>query len=1066
MPNGKALLSLSLARRLLGVAASVFVFLLPAMSLAQSGSTAVKTVNSREISSGRVAIDLVKVYDEYEAHQQLAPTTEFKPSNVQMPLRKDRVVIDAASDDALGLLRSLEALGLQNGTVFGRMVSGELPVEAIPQLESLPGLNFVRPAYASKGAGLVDSQGDVALRAIDARTNLGVDGTGVTVGTLSDSYNCLGGAPADVTNGDLPPGVTVLQEIGSCTNATDEGRGMMQIIRDLAPGAAQAFHSGFNGQANFAQGILDLANVANCDVICDDVFYFAEPFFQDGVVAQAVDNVVSTGVPYFALAGNHDRKSYESAFRPSGVNPPTYAGGNAHDFDPGPGVDIYQKVTIPNNTAVTISFQWDQPFFSVSGAPGSANDLDILIYNDPPTTIVASSTDFNSGADPVEVLNFNNTTGSSTFNIVLVKWTPAGGPDPGLLKYIALVNGGLSNFVPQEWDTQSGTTYGHMNSATGETVGAAFYFNTPAFGVTPPVKETYSSSGRTPILFDTGGNPVNILRNTPDICAVDGTNTTFFGSDISDPGDGSDTDTYPNFFGTSAATPHAAAVAALLLEAVPGLTPAQVYQTLETSAIDMDVPGWDDNTGYGLIQADAAICEWDQTPPQITCPSDITVECSSTCGAPATDPAIQAFLTGATATDECDSDVDITNNAPSCFPLGETTVTFTATDNNSNQNTCQAKVTVVDTTPPDITVSLNRDCLWPPNHKMASIVATVNVTDVCCGAPTFNLVSVTSNEPENGKGDGNTAPDIVIMDKTHFQLRSERAGGGDGRVYTIAYLASDCSGNTTPDTAWVRVPHDQGGHALCSMGFQADGLRLDSSVDQFALVVRSAPRQVVTDPDGHQTVIPAFDATKIDVATAYLGNATGVATPVESQLIDNNADGLMDLVLFYKGAEVNELIDQSAPESDTEISTDSSDGAIGLHYTTGSGSDFLVGNIFMLGEPVPIVPSIDIRRGTTPDQPQPETPRSTDLLAAYPNPFNPSTTIPFQLESPSRVVLGIYDASGRLVRELENDQLPAGLHELVWDGRDANGSSVATGVYFVRLLAGSREFTRKIVMLK
>ncbi|MBP2680804.1 MAG: hypothetical protein H6Q78_667, partial [Candidatus Krumholzibacteriota bacterium] len=660
-----------------------------------------------------------------------------------------------------------------------------------------------------------------------------------------------------------------------------------------------------------------------------------------------------------------------------------------------------------------------------------------------------------------------NNTGASTFNIVLVKSVLGGGPNPGLMKYIALVNGALNNFVPLEWDTQSSTTYGHMNSATGETVGAAFYYRTPEFGTTPPLREQFSSSGRTPILFDTAGNPVSILRNTPDISAVDGVNTTFFGNDIADPGDGSDTDTFPNFFGTSAAAPHAAAVAALLLDAVPGLTPAQVYQTLETTAIDMNAPGWDENTGFGLIQADAAICAWDDTPPQITCPADITVECADLCGAPATLAAIQTFLDGASATDECDGDVAITTDAPACFQLGETTVTFTATDNEGNQSSCSAKVTVVDTTPPDITVALNRDCLWPPNHKMADIEATVTVTDVCCGTPTYTLLSVTSDEPDDGKGDGNTTQDIVIIDKDHVQLRSERAGGGDGRLYTMYYRAVDCSGNAAYDTAYVRVPHDQDGHALASMGFVADGLRLDDAVEEFALVVRSTPDQYGTDGQGNSILLaPAFDATSIDLATAFVGNTRGVVVPAETQLIDNNADGLMDLVLFYRGADVNGLIDLSAPTSETEIGVDDSDGAIGLHYTTGPGADYLVGNIFMLGEPVPIVPSIVINRGLSPEEPRAEMTRSTGLLEAYPNPFNPTTTIPFQLESSSRVVLGIYDASGRLVRELKNDDMPEGLHELVWDGRDASGRSVATGVYFVRLSAGSRESTRKIVMLK
>ncbi len=1044
--------------------------------LVQTGAAEDKIINGRTISSSGVSDDLLVLHDEYVAYMQSSPTSAFAPSAADMPIRGDRVVIDAAATgDAMSLLASLQALGLQGGAVYGRMVSGELPIESISKLEGVYGLTLIRPAYAAVGVGLTTSQGDVALTAAAARTTFSVDGTGLTIGTLSDSYNCLGGAATDVTNNDLPAGVNLVQEINNCAGATDEGRGMMQLIHDLAPGAAQAFHSAFNGQADFAQGINDLA-AANCDIICDDVFYFAEPFFQDGIIAQAVDNVVGSGIPYFALAGNHDRKSYEDAFRPSGMTPTGYNFGNAHDFDAGAGTDIYQRVTIPNGARTIISFQWDQPFFSVSGAPGSANDMDILLYDNPPTTILAQSSNNNVGGDPVEVLNYLNNTGQSQFNIVLVRWIPAGGPLPNRLKYIVMVNGALNNFIPSEWGTQSSTIYGHMNSSMGETVGAAFYDNTPAFGVTPPLRETFSSAGRTRILFDTAGNPVFDLRDKPEICAVDGTNTTFFGSDIPDPGDGSDTDTFPNFFGTSAAAPHAAAVAALLMDAVPGLTPAQVYSTLETTAIDMDAPNWDANTGFGLIQTDAAICDWDQTPPVISCPLDITVECSDTCGVPKTDPQLTAFFAGVSATDECTASPTITDDAPACFPEGvTTTVTFTAKDDKLNTSTCTAKVTVVDTTPPTIDVALNRDVLWPPNHKMSDITATVTVSDVCCANPTFVLTSITSDEPDDGKGDGKTSPDIMDAAygtaDTAFKLRSERMGGGDGRVYTIIYTATDCAGNSTPDTVYVRVPHDQDGAAFACTGYKVltAGIGIDPSVEEITLIVRSNPDIYGTDPNGNPVLVtPAFDASLLDVSKMYVGNEVSVTTPTRNLIIDNNGDGLKDMAAIYSADAINSVVAAYMPQAGgDQIEVTDTPGAIGLHYTSASGVDFLVPNIFTLGDPVPLVPVIIIGRGggqsvgTTPDEP-----KVTALLPCYPNPFNPTTTIPFSLETQGNVTLRIYDAAGRVVRTLQDGAMPAGPHSMMWDGRDARGASAATGIYFVRLVTGSFEKTQKIVLLK
>ena len=160
-----------------------------------------------------------------------------------------------------------------------------------------------------------------------------------------------------------------------------------------------------------------------------------------------------------------------------------------------------------------------------------------------------------------------------------------------------------------EFDSTSGTVYGHANAAGAEAVGAAFYGNTPAFGVSPPILEGFSSAGPTPILFETDGTPTSEIRDKPEIVGPDGGNTTFFSSDIPQ-----DPDTFPNFFGTSASAPHVAAVAALMLQADSATDPELVYAVLEATAIDMDDPftpgfdaGFDFGTGFGLVQADLAV---------------------------------------------------------------------------------------------------------------------------------------------------------------------------------------------------------------------------------------------------------------------------------------------------------------------------------------------------------------------------------------------------------------------------------------------------------------------------
>jgi hypothetical protein len=219
----------------------------------------------------------------------------------------------------------------------------------------------------------------------------------------------------------------------------------------------------------------------------------------------------------------------------------------------------------------------------------------------------------------------------------------------------------------------------------------------------------------------------------------------------------------------------------------------------------------DDSNNFQSCTSSVTVA--DMTPPVITCPSNVSVECTGNRGTLASNPIVAAFLAGAAATDVCDSTPTITNDAPGFFGLGTTPVTFTARDDAGNPKSCTATVTVVDTTPPSINVTLDPTQLWPPNHKLVDIKATVPVTDICDPSAGFVLSSITSNEPEDGRGDGHTQDDIQAAElgtsDTQIKLRSERSGPGGGRVYTIVYTASDNSGNTTQAAAQVHVAHDQ-----------------------------------------------------------------------------------------------------------------------------------------------------------------------------------------------------------------------------------------------------------------
>ena len=431
-----------------------------------------------------------------------------------------KVLIDAvASGQTAELLADLEVLGLERGSAFGRIVSGWLPVGALEQAAELGSLQLARASASLSRAGSVTSEGDPAMLSDIARLFFGTKGRRITVGALSDSYDCLGGAAGDIATGDLPPArrITILDD--SACPGSDEGRAMMQLIRDVAPRASQAFHTAFGGQADFANGIVELANQAGSEVIVDDVIYFAEPMFQDGVIAQAVDQVKSQGVAYFSSAGNGGRNSWDSGetgFVDSGVT--GVFGGARHDFDPGPGVDDLQGVLIGTGTTI-FAFQWDQPFFSVSGAPGSASDMDIILYLPGGIFIGLGGFSFNIGGDAVEVFGVTNIGPPLTVEIGLELFA---GPEPGIMKYVIFdprsdsIDDPPTSFVA-EFPTDSSTSYGHSNAAGAAGVGASFWRRTPRFGIFPPRINVFSSAGGTPILFDTDGLPVKSCASNRDL---------------------------------------------------------------------------------------------------------------------------------------------------------------------------------------------------------------------------------------------------------------------------------------------------------------------------------------------------------------------------------------------------------------------------------------------------------------------------------------------------------------------------------------------------------------------
>ncbi|MFC1800240.1 FlgD immunoglobulin-like domain containing protein [Candidatus Eisenbacteria bacterium] len=461
--------------------------------------------------------------------------------------------------------------------------------------------------------------------------------------------------------------------------------------------------------------------------------------------------------------------------------------------------------------------------------------------------------------------------------------------------------------------------------------------------------------------------------------------------------------------------------------------PYPLGMTLVTLTVTDDRGLSADCTGYVTVI--------DDTPPDIVCPADITVECSDYCGTPADDPQVTAFLSGASATDNCDNSVDISDDRPACFALDANTVTFTGTDDSGNSESCDAVVNVVDTTPPEISVELSRDVLWPANHKMCEITATIEASDICDSDPTIALVSITSSEPDDSLGDGDEPDDIQLgPNDFEFKLRSERSGLGNGRIYTVTYSVTDGSGNTSVASAEVLVPHDRTGFAMASSGFSATGDGLLPNVDEYVVVIAGLADLPMSEDGG------------IVVPRAYVGNHIGAIAPMSHRYCFADEDGYMDLELTYDAAATRALQAASG-----ELYP------VGLHYGRVDGAAYLVPDIFELGPPLGGSAGVEPGREDTGG-----VSTSVELFRPIPNPTHGTTLMAYSVSTSNgaQVNISIYSVTGQRVRNLVDGRQGAGVYEAIWDGRDSDGTQVPSGVYFYRSVIGEQTRTSRVTLIR
>ena len=517
----------------------------------------------------------------------------------------------------------LAAIVAAGGTVTSsfpeyHVVRATLPVENIESIAGRPDVVFIKPPPSKASNNSIDSEGDYTHNAKLTRATSGADGNGITVGILSDSLDNGSNAYSDaVFSGNIDPENTSYLT-GQAGTGEGEGLAMCEIVHDLAPGAKILFATGAAGEEQMAENIIALAK-AGCTIIADDEAYNDESPFQDGVISQAVQTVTSNGVLYFSSArnsGNLDSYSYTGIASAS-----TWQG----DFTPvGPystdqgtqfGYEYWNNFAASEGQFASEEpinsggYDFEADLFWSDPLGASTNDYDLYMVDFLGDVIYSSLNTQDGTQDPYEHLD-NPQQFSSGYYLVVTKFQGV-----SRFMYLGFGRGQL------EW-ISTGCTKGHnacdaVNSFAVAAAPAADAQNQggpsgpyPELFDASQIIETFSADGPRKMFYYSDGTPITPgnfgstggkFLAKPDLTAADGVTTT-------PPG-------FAPFFGTSAAAPHAAAIAALVWSYNPALKPEQVTAVLTNSCIDIMAKGWDRDSGYGM--PDGRPCAGEYASPNI-----------------------------------------------------------------------------------------------------------------------------------------------------------------------------------------------------------------------------------------------------------------------------------------------------------------------------------------------------------------------------------------------------------------------------------------------------------------
>ncbi|MBN2426062.1 MAG: S8 family serine peptidase [Calditrichaceae bacterium] len=439
-------------------------------------------------------------------------------------------------------------------------------IESIANNNNINGISCIPVTITEVGD--YTTSGDGILNASNTRSTYSINGMGFKVGIISDGVDHRQDA---INSDDLPAGFQVINNRIS----GDEGTAIAEIVHDIAPGASLAFSDHYYGEIGIANSITALRN-ANCNIIIDDVWYPLEPMFEDGTIADAIDQATANGVKYISSAGNYAEKTWTGQS----------VDNNSNSWMEFSGSTEVNSISVGPGETFQVVMQWANKW-------GDSNDdYDLYLYDGSSTAsnVLKRSTRRQNGDDtPYEYFSWTNDNGSSVTVYLRVKFYSVS--SPRVVKLMGHANGpytGAFNYITD------GGIKPHAAASSCISVGA---LNASS----PQTIASYSSHGPSRIYsYDTNGNPVSYIeRATPTICGIDGVQTYVGTSGIWSGGD-------PLFYGTSASAPHIAGIAALLLDQNGNLSWQETKGCFTQNATKVPGMGGQNFTnayGYGRIDA-------------------------------------------------------------------------------------------------------------------------------------------------------------------------------------------------------------------------------------------------------------------------------------------------------------------------------------------------------------------------------------------------------------------------------------------------------------------------------